>query len=149
MKKFVSDFNNYVMHGGTLSADTFIHGDVISFFLRTRMVDLSSKRFKGKSDDVIQFLKNVYKSDVDYLTVLASLAMPSMTRYDRDLIDTYQMKYFAALDEYRDEYMRLEQSAVVDISFQGIQSNLQVFGTCVFDTASKPSLRLFSCYRWS
>ena len=122
VKKFVSDFNNYAMHGGTMTADTFIHADVISFFHKTRTIDLSSKKFKGKSDEVVQFLKSIYKSNVDCLTVLASLAMPSsVTRYDRDSIDTYQMKYFATLDEYRDEYLQLEQSAVVDIFFQGIQ----------------------------
>ena len=118
-KNFVKSFEQYVLQGGTLPAISFVHVDVVVFFKHTKRVDLSAQEFRD-SHTLISFFKSTYEKVFDYFSILSTVAMPPSSVYDRDAINTYQMKFFSLMTLHAD-IEKLDAEAVVKSFFGGIQ----------------------------
>jgi hypothetical protein len=118
-KNFVKSFEQYGLQGGTLPAVTFVHVDVVVFFKHTKHVDLSERGYRD-SRTLIAFLKSTYEKVFDYFSILSTVAMPPSSVYDRDAINTYQMKFFSLMTLHAD-IEKLDAEAVVKSFFSGIQ----------------------------
>ena len=118
-KNFVKSFEQYVLQGGTLPAVTFVHVDVVVFFKHTKHVNLSERAYRD-SATLIAFIKSTYEKVFDYFSILSTVAMPPSSVYDRDAINTYQMRFFSLMTLHAD-IEKLDAEAVVKSFFSGIQ----------------------------
>ena len=100
-KNFVKAFEQYELQGGTLPAITFVHVDVVVFFRHTKHVDLSADEYRD-SPTFIAFIKSTYEKVFDYFSILSTVAMPPSSVYDRDAINTYQMRFFSLMTLHAD-----------------------------------------------
>ena len=79
-----------------MPAISFVHVDVVVFFKHTKRVDLSAQEFRD-SHTLISFFKSTYEKVFDYFSILSTVAMSPSSVYDRDAINTYQMKFFSLM----------------------------------------------------
>ena len=119
LKNFVKSFEQYELQGGTLPALSFVHVDVVVFFKHTKHVDLSAREYRD-SPTLISFFKSTYEKVFDYFSILSTVAMPPSSVYDRDAINTYQMRFFSLMTLHAD-IEKLDAEAVVKSFYSGLQ----------------------------
>ena len=119
LREFVSAFRNYSLVGGTRSALSFLHSDVILYFQTVLAVDLSVL----DSDSVISQFRSTYApTQSEYISLLSDLAMQSTTpdTFDKGAVDDYSMHFFAFLSDNPDIKSFLEEERLVECYFSGI-----------------------------
>jgi hypothetical protein len=90
LRQFVSAFRNYSLLGGTRSAASFLHSDVVTYFQTMLGVDLSEL----SSDGVLsQFRKLYAPMRSEYINLLSDLAMLSTTpdMFDKSAVNEYSL----------------------------------------------------------
>ena len=96
-----------------------MHVAVVVSFRHTKHVDLSASEYKDSST-LIVFFKSTYEKVFDYFSILSTVAMPPSSVYDRDAVNTYQMRFFSLMTLHSD-IEKLDAEAVVRSFFAGLQ----------------------------
>ena len=113
LREFVSAFRNYSLLGGTRSAVSFLHSDVILYFQTVLDVDLSGL----DSDSVLSQFRSTYApTQSEYISLLSDLAMQSSTpdTFDKGAVNDYSMHFSAFLTDNPDIKSCLEEERLVE-----------------------------------
>lgn len=124
LQNFVTSFKNYKKLGGREAARSFLHSDVIGYFLDIFSVDLNGDEF-SESDAVLEFFRKQYAPRrLDYIKLLKELAMPHMDVFDKGAVANYQMRFTAYIRAHPDISKHVEEAVISDALFSGLQPKL-------------------------
>ena len=114
LREFVSLFRNYILLGGTRSAVSFLHSDVILYFQTALNIDISNL----DSESVLsQFRRTYAPTQSEYISLLNDLAIQSSTP---DTFDKDAVNFFALLSDNPDIKSCLEEERLVECFFSGL-----------------------------
>ncbi len=91
LRTFVTSFMNYQQMGGTHSARSFLHSDVIEFFLNTGQTNFRDENFEDSSA-VLSVLRSHYAPRrTDYFDIMKELKMVSAdpNTFDKGAVNDY------------------------------------------------------------